>query len=357
MLLCFAIIFWSRIQFRLPRTLYNARSGAKHTSWYYWYPFLCLFLHCILVLETLSLAENEVKQADLDDDHHGNAHTISSLFNLVIDVLEEEKGEQGVGEATKKKKKKKKRANKSTTSTTSLQQTDPPSIPITQLYPNGQYPIGEIQEYKNEYAVFFFYSRVSFILLWRNTRRVTEEEIRAREQLMEQDLQDLRRAAEVHRHVRHHIRRVIKPGMSMTEICETIEHGTRTLIEANGLDAGIAFPTGCSLNHCAAHWTPNAGDKTIFGEHDICKIDFGTHVHGRIIDSAFTVSFDPLHKPIMDAVRDATNTGIKEAGIDVRLSEIGEAIQEVMESYEVDINGKTLPGTFYFIFHASYQSC
>jgi len=42
-------------------------------------------------------------------------------------------------------------------------------------------------------------------------------------------------------------------------------------------------------------------------------------------------------------VRDATNTGIKEAGIDVRLCDIGEAIQEVMESYEVELDGKVYP--------------
>ena len=32
--------------------------------------------------------------------------------------------------------------------------------------------------------------------------------------------------------------------------------------------------------------------------------------------------------------------GIKESGIDVRLCDVGEAIQEVMESYEVEIGGK-----------------
>lgn len=32
------------------------------------------------------------------------------------------------------------------------------------------------------------------------------------------------------------------------------------------------------------------------------------------------------------------------AGIDARLCDIGEAIQEAMESYEVEINGKTYPG-------------
>jgi methionyl aminopeptidase len=33
----------------------------------------------------------------------------------------------------------------------------------------------------------------------------------------------------------------------------------------------------------------------------------------------------------------------QEAGIDARIAEISEAIQEVMESYEVELNGKTIP--------------
>ena len=46
---------------------------------------------------------------------------------------------------------------------------------------------------------------------------------------------------------------------------------------------GLAFPTGCSLNHCAAHYTPNAGDKTVLQYDDVCKIDFGTHINGESI--------------------------------------------------------------------------
>ena len=46
---------------------------------------------------------------------------------------------------------------------------------------------------------------------------------------------------------------------------------------------GLAFPTGCSLNHCAAHYTPNAGDKTVLQYDDVCKIDFGTHVNGELL--------------------------------------------------------------------------
>lgn len=44
------------------------------------------------------------------------------------------------------------------------------------------------------------------------------------------------------------------------------------------VSAGIAFPTGCSLNWVAAHWTPNAGDKTVLQYDDVMKLDFGTQV-------------------------------------------------------------------------------
>jgi len=73
----------------------------------------------------------------------------------------------------------------------------------------------------------------------------------------------------------------------------------------------------------------------------VCKLDFGTHVNGWLIDSAFTIAFDPEYDNLLKAVQDATETGIREAGIDVRLCDIGDAIQETMESYEVEIKGRT----------------
>lgn len=42
------------------------------------------------------------------------------------------------------------------------------------------------------------------------------------------------------------------------------------------------------------------------------------------------------------------------AGIDVRLCDVGEAIQEVMESYEVEIDGKTYQGK---LFSSYRDSC
>ena len=127
----------------------------------------------------------------------------------------------------------------------------------------------------------------------------------------------------------------------MVDICNEIENTNRRLIEANKIEAGIAFPTGCSINNVAAHYTPNPGDDRVLGQDDVCKIDFGTHVRGLLVDCAFTVSFNPVYDNLLLAVKEATNTGIREAGIDARLNEIGAAIQETMESFEVEINGKT----------------
>lgn len=75
----------------------------------------------------------------------------------------------------------------------------------------------------------------------------------------------------------------------------------------------------------------------------MCKIDFGTHVDGYLIDCAFTVTFDHKYDTLLHAVQDATNTGIRESGIDVRLADVGAAIQEAMESYEVELDGKLFP--------------
>ncbi|KAG0740242.1 hypothetical protein G6F57_001925 [Rhizopus arrhizus] len=233
---------------------------------------------------------------------------------------DEEKIEEGAASTAAKKKKKNKKKNKKGPKT----QTEPPTVPVSKIYTNKVYPVGECHDYIDD-----------------NLWRTTSEEKRAEERLKEEDYNDLRRAAEVHRQVRAYARKTIKPGMSMIEIAELIENGTRALVEESGLEAGIGFPTGVSLNHCAAHYTPNAGDKTVLSYDDVMKVDFGVHVNGRIIDSAFTMNFNPKFDRLVEAAREATYAGIKEAGIDVRLCDIGAAVHEVYDSYEIELDGKT----------------
>lgn len=234
-------------------------------------------------------------------------------------------------DAKKKKKRKKKKKKKGGAGAATVadgakptKQSTPPTVPVKDLFPDNIFPEGERQSYKDDQR-------------WRETN----EEKRQLERLENDMINEVRQAAEVHRQVRNYIQTIAKPGIPMIDICEKLEDSVRKLIAENGLEAGIAFPTGCSLNYVAAHWTPNSGDKTVLQYDDVMKLDFGTHIKGRIIDSAFTVAFNPRYDPLLTAVKEATNTGIKEAGIDVRVCDVGEAIQEVMESYEVELDGKT----------------
>merc|ERR1712032_41100 len=200
------------------------------------------------------------------------------------------------------------------------------TIPVHDQYPDGIFPLGQIVEYPGN-----------------NAYRTTSAEKRELERFTQYDYENIRRAAECHRQVRKYAQQYIRPGLTMTELCQRLEKKTHELIVANGLECGWGFPTGCSLNWVAAHYTPNYGDNTILQEDDVCKLDFGVQVGGHIVDSAFTIAFNDKYDPLIEASQDGTNTGIAAAGIDARFSEIGEKIQEAIESYEIELNGKTLP--------------
>lgn len=136
--------------------------------------------------------------------------------------------------------------------------------------------------------------------------------MRERDKILDFELECLRKAAECHRQVRKFAQSYIRPGMKLIDICEKLEDMNRYLVQANGLKAGIAFPTGCSIDNCAAHFSPNPGDDVVLGYDNVMKIDFGTQVEGRIIDSAFTVAFNPTYDNLLKAAQEATDTGIRE---------------------------------------------
>ncbi|KAL0814650.1 hypothetical protein Bca101_071093 [Brassica carinata] len=148
-------------------------------------------------------------------------------------------------------------------------QEDGPTIPVVKLFPSGEFPedfktmdldlcivaiCGEQHPKRRE--------------IWSVWRKPIYNSVR--------------QAAEVHSEVRKYVRSIVKPEMLMTDVCETLEDIVCKLISENGLKAGIAFPTGCSLNWVAAHWTPNSGDKTVLQYDDVMKVDFATHIDGDI---------------------------------------------------------------------------
>lgn len=150
------------------------------------------------------------------------------------DEAETATGEGGT-EAAAKKKKKKKNKNKNKGKAADKKtggQTHPPSIPIAELFADGNFPEGEILKHP------------TFTDDRKAPDRFTSEEKRALDQMQADIYKELRLAAEAHRQTRQYIQNWVKPGMTMIQICEELENTARKLIAENGLEAGLAFPTG-----------------------------------------------------------------------------------------------------------------
>lgn len=216
---------------------------------------------------------------------------------------------------TGKKKKKRKPKKKKKKPAAPTEQSSPPRVSLSDLFAPGEYPVGQLLGYAHDDV---------------NTARTTAEELRhlGRPQLEDPAfLDEYRKAAEVHRQVRHWVQENAKPGQSIRDLAEGIEDGVRALLANEGLEpgdslkSGMGFPTGLCLNHEVAHYTPVPGQKDVVLQYeDVMKVDFGVHINGWIVDSAFTMAFDPMYDNLLAAVKDATNTGIKVGNIIERLT-------------------------------------
>ena len=96
-----------------------------------------------------------------------------------------------------------------------------PTIPIIDQFPDLKFPEGEICEYKDD-----------------NRSRITSEEMRLKDKLIEENVRDLRQAAEVHRNVWKYAQSFIQPGMKLMDITNKLEAKLWELIKADGLNAG-----------------------------------------------------------------------------------------------------------------------
>jgi methionyl aminopeptidase len=187
----------------------------------------------------------------------------------------------------------------------------------------------------------------------------------------------LRLAAEVHKRVRRDLRdqRIIRAGAKFLDIADFIETATKmhasdiiasstdlNLATTTTINGGIGFPVGISVNECAAHYHPCSSDGSILSFSDVVKIDFGTEINGWIIDSAYTErvscdstatvrpnkninnianstntnTIDEEHYEVLEkCMRESTNTGIQNIGLDVPVLEWSQSVEEVMKSYDV----------------------
>lgn len=118
--------------------------------------------------------------------------------------------------------------------------------------------------------------------------------------------------------------KMIKPGVKLVDVCDAVEEKIKSL------GGGIAFPAQVSLNEIAAHYCPTADDEIIFNEEDVAKLDCGATFYGYVADTAMSVG---ANKELIQASRDALNAALKLVAPGTKISELGRAIQEAIESH------------------------
>jgi len=157
---------------------------------------------------------------------------------------------------------------------------------------------------------------------------------------------DYKKSGIIHKIVKQNITSHLHNNISSLDIVQFIENDIKKLTKYNNLsplDAGIAFPVGTSINNIAAHFTPCDDINPIVFGNDIVKIDYGVHINGCITDGAFSWCPSGKYNDLIDISEKATMIGIKHAGPDAVLGDIGKYIQEYIESKELEIDGKILP--------------
>lgn len=137
-------------------------------------------------------------------------------------------------------------------------------------------------------------------------------------------LEKYRQAGEIAAEVREEMRRYVKEGMRIIEICEKAE----SLIEKKG--GKPAFPCNISVNEIAAHYTSPPGDERIIPKGAVVKIDVGVHIDGYIADTATTVSFNPQYKELVKTAEEALNKGIEYVRAGASSSGFGALIQKTI---------------------------
>ena len=152
------------------------------------------------------------------------------------------------------------------------------------------------------------------------------------------DIQKLKKRGIIHNLIKNELKDFIVPNTNLIDIRYFIENKIKNYEKKYGVN--IAFPVGLSLNNCAAHYSPFKDCKLLYTKNDILKIDFGMHIDGNIIDSAFSITHNEELKKLNEISIEATKKGIQLAGVEAHLGDIGENIEEIITSYELEIENK-----------------
>jgi len=137
-------------------------------------------------------------------------------------------------------------------------------------------------------------------------------------------LEKYRQAGEIAAEVREEMKRYVKEGMPIIEVCERAEN---LIIKKGGKPA---FPCNISINEIAAHYTSPPGDERTIPKGAVVKIDVGVHIDGYIADTATTVSFNKQYVELVKTAKEALTKGIEYVRAGVSSSGFGSLVQKVI---------------------------
>jgi methionyl aminopeptidase len=138
----------------------------------------------------------------------------------------------------------------------------------------------------------------------------------------------LLRAGEVSREARERAVELVHEGGLLRDLAEEVEG----LMARRGLRP--SFPTGISIDHVAAHYTPTHDDNLRFRRGNVVKLDLGAQQDGWIADTAVTVEVGTRNwTALIRASELALQTAIEAVHAGVSTRAVGEGIQRAIESH------------------------
>ncbi len=142
----------------------------------------------------------------------------------------------------------------------------------------------------------------------------------------EESLHKHRRAGAIAAEVREEVKRTLREGMPIIDVCEKVE----TMIRSKG--GAPAFPCNVSINEIAAHYTSPPNDKRTIPENSLVKVDIGVHVDGYIADTAVTVCFNPEYDNLVRTAEVALEKAVEILRPGLRMSRFGSTIQKTIKT-------------------------
>ncbi|MDW8033852.1 MAG: type II methionyl aminopeptidase [Nitrososphaerota archaeon] len=133
-------------------------------------------------------------------------------------------------------------------------------------------------------------------------------------------------AGDIAKRVKKDSRKWIREGNSLLDLCEKIE---KRIEELGG---ALAFPCNICVDEIAAHFTPPPDFNGKIPQEGLVKVDFGIHVDGYIVDTAFTIPLSTKDREMVEVVEESLSKASEILKAGIKISQVGEMVEKFARS-------------------------